>query len=69
MCVLPGLCGIRVSGCVWHVACPGLMVGGGVLRLGEEEGGLAPAVLPWCLCVAAGVWSAASRSEDMRPRV
>lgn len=64
--MLPGLCGVRVSRRVWHVACPGLTVGSSVLRLGEEEGG---GRLPFCLGVTAGVWVAASGSEDTCPGV
>lgn len=46
---LAGVCGV----------CPGLTVGDGVLRLGEE-GGLMSAVLLLCLCVVAGMCGDAS---------
>lgn len=58
--MLPGLCGIRVRWCV----CPGLTVGDGVLRLGEEDG-LTTAVLLLCLCVVAGMCGNACGSDDM----
>lgn len=43
--------------------CPGLTVGDGVLRLGEEDG-LMTTVLLLCLCVA-GMCGNASGSDDM----
>ena len=47
MCALPGQCGISCSVCVR--VCPGLTVGNGVWRLGEE-GGLMSAVAFPCCC-------------------
>lgn len=44
--------------------CPGLTVGDGVLRLGEEDG-LTSVGLWLCLCVVARMCGDASRSNDM----
>lgn len=60
--MLPALCGIRVS---WCVCVSGLTVGGGVLRLGEEDG-LMSAVPLLCLFVIASMCSDASGSDDGR---